>query len=80
MTRELLQEANRLSHAIDDLDNQIAIVEEMHHCDNSIAIVCDNIGSITIPWDDELKDDIIDLVLSRLNNAKDNLEDKLRLL
>jgi hypothetical protein len=80
MTRELLVEANRLSHAIDHLDAQIAIAEDMHHCDNSIAIVCDTIGSITIAGDDELKDDIIDMVLRHLNNAQNDLEDKLRLL
>lgn len=80
MTRELLQEANKLNHAIDDLDMQIDIVEGMHHCDDSIQIRCDRIGSITIAGDDTLKDDIIDMVLSRLNNAKDNMEDKLRLL
>ena len=79
MTRELLVEANKLNHAIDDLDNQIKIVEDMHHCDNSIQIRCDNIGTITIPAEGELKDDIIDMVLNRLNNAKDNLEDQLRL-
>ena len=80
MTRELLQEANKLSHAISVLENQIAIIEDMHHCDRSIQIRCDNVGSITIDWDDELKDDIIDMVLRRLNNTKDDMEDKLRLL
>ena len=80
MTRELLVEANKLNHAISDLENQIALIEDMHHCDNSIQIRCDQIGMITIAGDDELKDDIIDMVLNRLNNAKDNLEDKLRLL
>ena len=80
MTRELLQEANKLNHAITDLENQIALVEDMHHCDNSIQIRCDQIGSITIPAEGELKDDIIDMILNRLNNAKDDLEDKLRLL
>lgn len=80
MTRELLAEANKLNHAINDLDAQIRIVEDMHHCDNSIQIRCDQIGEITITGDDELKDDIIDMVLSRLNNTKDNMEDQLRLL
>lgn len=80
MTRELLQEANKLNHAIQDLDAQIRIIEDMHHCDNSIQVRCDGIGSITIAGDDELKDDIIDMVLNHLNNAKDNMEDKLRLL
>jgi hypothetical protein len=79
MTRELLKVANNLSHAITDLEAQITIVEEMHHSDNSIQLRCDSIGSITIPGV-ELKDDIIDMVLCRLNNAKEDLEDELRLL
>lgn len=80
MTRELLTEANRLSHAIDHLDAQIAIAEDMHHCDVNLVLKADQIGSITIPWDDELKDDILDMVLRHLNNAQNDLEDKLRLL
>lgn len=80
MTRELLQEANKLNHAIDDLGNQIRIVEDMHHCDNNLTLKVESIGSITIAGDDELKDDIIDMILNRLCNAKDDLEDKLRLL
>lgn len=80
MTRELLQEANKLNHTISELTNQIALVEDMHHCDNSIQIRCNQVGEITIPAEGELKDDIIDMVLRHLNNAKDDLEDKLRLL
>lgn len=80
MTRELLQEANRLSHAISELENQIAITEDMHHCDIGLTLKVESIGSITIAYDDELKDDIIDMVLNHLNNAKDNMEDRLRLL
>lgn len=80
MTRELLAEANKLNHAIADLENQIAIAEDMHHCDKSMTLEVDTIGAITIAWDDELKDDIIDLVLKHLNKAKDDMEDKLRLL
>lgn len=80
MTRELLQEANKLNHTISELTNQIALVEDMHHCDNNLHLRCEQIGEITIAGDDELKDDIIDMILNRLNNAKDDLEDKLRLL
>lgn len=80
MTRELLQQANRLNHTIDDLEIQIQIVEDMHHCDNNLVLEVDTIGAITIAGDDELKDDIIDMVLNRLNNKKENLEDELRLL
>lgn len=80
MTRELLAEANRLSHAISDLENQIAIIEDMHHCNNNLTLEVDTIGAITIPTESELKDDIIDLVLRSLNKDKDDMEDKLRLL
>lgn len=80
MTRELLKEANRLSHAITDLEVQIKIAEDMHHCDHCMTLEVDTIDAITIAWDDELKDDIIDMVLRRLNKVKDDLEDELRLL
>lgn len=80
MTRELLQEANKLNHAISDLEKQIEIVEDMHHCDNKMGIGVESVGYIYIASDDELKDDIIDMVLRHLNNAKDDMEDKLRLL
>lgn len=80
MTRELLVEANRLNHAIQDLEAQIAIVEDMHHCDNNLTLEVDTIGAITLPAEGELKDDIIDMVLRHLNDTKDKLEDALRLL
>ena len=80
MTRELLKEANKLSHAITNLEAQIKVVEDMHRSDNCLQIACEQAGMITIAWDDELKDDIIDMVLRRLGQAKDDLEDKLRLL
>lgn len=80
MTRELLQQANRLNHAINSLASQIQIAEKMHHCDNALTMEVDTIGAITLAWDDELKDDIIDLVVRRLNNKKEELEDELRLL
>ena len=80
MTRELLEEANKLNHAINDLENRIRIVENMHHSDGGLQLLCDQIGSISIAGDDELKDDIIDMVLRRLNNDKNNMEDALRLL
>ena len=80
MTRELLQEAKTLNHTISTLEEQIAITEGMHHCDVGLTLEVEGVGSIIIAYDDELKDDIIDMVLRRLNNAKDDLEDKLRLL
>ena len=80
MTRELLQEANKLNHAIADLEAQIRIIEDMHHCDSPLQISCNGIGGVTLNGFDELKDDVIDMILCRLNNAKDDMEDKLRLL
>ena len=80
MTRELLQEANKLNHSIADLEAQIRIVGNMHHCDSPLRISCIGIGSVTLNGFDELKDDIIDIILDRLTNAKDNMEDNLRLL
>lgn len=73
MTEELRQRANVLHKQITDLEAQIHIVEDMHHCDNSIQI-----GDITILADDELKDDIIDMILNRLNTKKGEVEDEYR--
>jgi len=80
MTDELLQQANRLKHAITDLENQIRIVEDMHHSDNKLWIKCEDIGSIGIESDDELKDDIMDIILNRLNIKKGEVEDEYRML
>lgn len=79
MTKETLQEANKLNHAIQDLEAQIMKVENMHHCDNPLSLVCDTIGSITIA-SSELKDDILDMVLKHLSDTKDKMEDALRML
>ena len=82
MTHDYLADANKLSHSISTLTEQIALVEEMHHCDKELQLRCDNIGSISIPGlcNDELKDDIIDLVLRRLNKVKEDLEDQFRMM
>lgn len=80
MTDELRQRANVLHKQITDLQAQIQIIEEMHHCDNSIQIRCNQVGEITIADDDELKDDIIDMILNRLNTKKEEVEDEYRML
>ena len=80
MTEELRQRANVLHKQITDLEAQIAIVEDMHHCDNSIQIRCNQVGEITIAGDDELKDDIIDIILNKLNTKKEEAEDEYRRL
>ena len=80
MTDELRQEANKLHKQLEDLKAQIAIVEDMHHSDNSLHIRVDRVGEITIADDDELKDDILDVVLNRLNTKKGEAEDDYRML
>lgn len=80
MTDELLKQANNLKHTIHDLEAQIAIVEDMHHSDNNLILEVDTIGAITIAWDDELKDDLLDIVLNRLTTKKEEVEDEYRRL
>ena len=80
MTEELRQTANTLHKQIEDLTTQIQIVEDMHHSDYNLHIRAETIGEITIVGDDELKDDIIDLILNRLNIKKEEVEDEYRML
>lgn len=78
MTDELLKQANKLSYTITALENQIARVEDMHHCDGSLTLSVKNVGTIIIEGDDELKDDILDMILNRLNIKKGEVEDEYR--
>lgn len=80
MTRETLVEANRLNHALSELETRIRVVKDMHHCDNNLTLEVDQIGAVTLNGCDELKNDILNLVLSSLNNKKGILEDQFRLL
>lgn len=80
MTRELLVEANRLNHAIQELGNQIKIVKDMLTCDNKLTLEVDLVGAVTLDGYNELKNDILNTVLNSLINKKGFLEDKLRLL
>lgn len=78
MTDEVRQRANALHKQIEDLDAQIRIIEDMHHSDNNLTLEVDTIGAVTIWGEDELKDDIIDIVLNRLNTRKGEVEDAYR--
>lgn len=80
MTKETLQEANKLNRAISELEHDIAIVDTIHHCDRNMTLEVGGIGTITIACDDELKGDILDMVLKRLSDKHEDMEDKLRLL
>lgn len=80
MTEELRQKANVLHSQIKDLTNEIETVEDMHHCDGNLCIRVADIGAIAIAGDDELKDDIIDLILNKLTTRKEEVEDEYRRL
>lgn len=80
MTEEIRIKANQLARQLEVLGGQIQIVEDLRHSDNGIQVRCDQVGGITIAGDDELKDDIIDLILNRLNTKKGEVEDEYRKL
>lgn len=80
MTDEIRIKANQLARRLEDLEAQIQIVEGMHHCDVDTHIACEGVGDITITYDDELKDAILDVVLNKLNTEKREVEDEYRRL
>lgn len=80
MTEEIRTKANQLARQLEDLKAQVQIVEDMHHCDVDIHIACEGVGDVTITYDDELKDAILDVVLNRLNAKKEEVEDEYRRL
>lgn len=80
MTEEIRTKANQLVRQLEGLKDQVQIVEDMHHCAVDIHIACEGVGDITITYDDELKDAILDVVLNRLNTQKGEVEDEYRRL
>lgn len=78
MTRELLQMANQLNHEIEGLEKQLQVVESMLHDTDTLRIFCPDIGSVTLSPEARL--DVINTVLSDLNDRKEELEDRLRML
>lgn len=80
MTEELRQRANALHKQIEDLTNEIQLVEDMHHSGNNLYLSCSDTGAITIAGDEQLKDDLLDIILSRLNAKKEEVEDEYRML
>ena len=79
MTEEIRTKANQLARQLEDLKAQVQIVEGMY-CDIDIHIACEGVGDVTITYDDELKDAILDVVLNRLNTKKGEVEDEYRRL
>lgn len=78
MTRELLQMANDLNHEIEDLEKQHEIVESMLHDSDTLSVYCPNIGSVVLSPEARL--DVINTVLGDINERKEELEDRLRML
>ena len=76
MTRELLQEANRLNHAIVEIEEQIRRVEEMRQSNRSLRINTSTTDSITID-DTELVADITNMVMARLSQVKEDMYNRL---
>lgn len=76
MTRELLQEANGLNHAIIEIEQQIRRIEEMRQSDQSLQIGTATAGSIAI-GDTELITDITSMVIARLNQVKEDMYNRL---
>ena len=75
MTRELLQEANRLNHAIIEIEEQLRRVEELHRS-QSLRIGTSSTGSVTID-DAVLITDITNMVAARLNQVKEDMYNRL---
>ena len=75
MTRELLQEANNLNHAIIDIEQQIRRIEELHRS-QSLRISDASGNHITID-DAKLIVDITNMVVARLNQVKEDMYNRL---
>ena len=76
MTRELLQEANRLKHAIIEIEEQIRRVEEIRQSNRPLRIDTSTAGFVTID-DAKLIADITGMVMARLNQVKEDMYNRL---
>ena len=76
MTRELLQEANNLNHAIIRVEEQIRRVEEIRQSNRSLRINTSATGTVAID-DAKLIVDITDMILARLNQVKEDMYNRL---
>ena len=79
MTRELLQEANGLNHAIMKVEEQIRRVEEIRQSNRPLRINTSTTGSVVID-DAVLITDITNMVMARLNQVKEDMYNRLLLL
>ena len=76
MTRELLQEANGLNHAIMKVEEQIRRVEEIRQSNRPLRINTSTTGSVVID-DAVLITDITNMVMARLNQTKEDMYNRL---
>lgn len=76
MTRELLQEANNLNHAIIDIEQQIRRIEEMRQSNQPLRISTSTAVSGTID-DAELITDITSMVIAHLSQVKEDMYNRL---
>ena len=76
MTRELLQEANGLNHAIIKVEEQIRRVEEIRQSNRSLRINTSTTGSVIID-DAKLIVDITNMVIARLSQVKEDMYNRL---
>ena len=76
MTRELLQEANNLNHAIIEVEEQIRCIEEMRQSNQPLRINTSNTGTVVID-DAVLITDITNMVTARLNQVKEDMYNRL---
>ena len=76
MTRELLQEANNLNHAIIKVEEQIRRVEEIRQSNRPLRMNTSTTNSVMID-DAKLIADITNMVIARLNQVKENMYNRL---
>lgn len=76
MTRELLQEANNLNHAIIDIEQQIRRIEEMRQSNQPLRISTSTAVSGAID-DAKLIADITSMVIARLSQVKEDMYNRL---
>lgn len=76
MTRELLQEANNLNHAIIDIEQQIRRIEEMRQSNQPLRISTSTTVSGTID-DAKLIADITSMVIAHLSQVKEDMYNRL---
>lgn len=78
MTRELLQEANKLNHAIIEIEEQIHRAEVIRQNNQPLRISTSTTTPVSVTIDDAvLITDITNMVIARLNQVKEDMYNRL---